>query len=263
MCARHGQDVLRLSSYVAGVLFKMFPILHTFIHFRIVSSHVRSLSAPPVLTSKQAEAPSAAATKKRKRKRRQKVDADAIAIDEFAKERIREQWRFLATRLCKHSQQTARLDFDLREHQLTLPTKLFLDVAFYAFQGDSAKALLKLFQIGVLTLPTEEEIYICCSRRQLREKHCPINKLIEQSKQVLESARKGHFAILFNNAIMLSLQWNPDLTVSAVIQKVMQAVYPRGGHGDAIAMHRNTTLREGKLSENGLRAGCTISVFPV
>ena len=246
-------------------LFKMLPILHTFIHFRITASRrVRCLSAPPVLTSKPAQAPrAAAAAKKRKRKRRQKVDADTVAFDEFAKERIREQWGFLATKLCEHSQQTARLDFDLRMHQLTLPTKLFLDVAFYAFQGDAGKALLKLFQVGVLTQPTEEQIYICCSRRQLREKHCPINRLIEQCKKVLESARKGHFAILFNNAIMLSLQWNPDLTVSAVIQKVMQAVYPRGGHGDALAMHRNTTLREGKLSENGLRAGCTISVFPV
>ena len=86
----------------------MLPVVHTFIHFRIAAPHVRSLSAPPVLTSKQAEAPIAtAAAKKRKRKRRQKVDADAIAIDEFAKERIREQWTFLAAKLCKHNHQTA------------------------------------------------------------------------------------------------------------------------------------------------------------
>ena len=173
----------------------MFPILHTFIHFRIVSSHVRSLSAPPVLTSGKIDPPNAAAaTKSRpkvKRKRRPKVDADAIAIDEFAKERIREQWGLLAHKFCTHIQQTARLDSDLRHHQLTLPRQLFLDIAFYAFQKDSARALLKLYQAGVLTEPVNDEVWICCSRRQMRQKtRNPIRKLIEEGEKVLEASRK-------------------------------------------------------------------------
>ena len=245
-------------------LFKMFPILHTFIHFRIVSSHVRSLSAPPVLTSGKIDAPSAAASKRRKRKRRQKVDADAVAIDEFAKERIREQWGLLAHKFCTHIQQTARLDSDLRHHQLTLPRELFLDIAFYAFQKkDSAKALLQLYQAGVLTEPVNDEVWICCSKRQLRQKTGnPIRKLIEEGKKVLEASRKGHFGIVFNNAVIVFLQWNPDLTVSAVIQKVVQVLCPQGC-GEAIAMHRHTILKEGNLGDLGLTAGCTIAVIPV
>ena len=240
----------------------MLPVLHTFIHFRIVASRARSLSAPPILTSGNISAPSAAATKKRKRKRRQKArDADALAIGEFAKERIREQWWLLAHKFCAQSQQAACLSSNLRKHQLTLPRQLFLDVAFYAFEKDSAKALLKLYQAGILTEPVQDEVWICCSKRQLAEFHA-IRKLIEEGKTVLEASRKGHFGIVFDNALVIFLQWNPDLTVSAVIQKVVQVLSPQG-RGEAIAMHRHTILKEGKLGDFGLTAGCTISMIPV
>ena len=244
-------------------LFKMLPVLHTFIHFRIVASHVRCLSAPPVLTSGKIDAPSAALSKKRKRKRRPKVDADAVAIDEYAKERVREQWRLLAHKFCAHTQQTARLDSDFRHHQLTLPRELFLDIAFYTFQKDSARTLLKLYQAGTLTEPVNDEVWICCSRRQLRQKTGnPIRKVIEEGKKVLEASRKGHFGIVFNNAVIVFLKWNADLTVSTVIQKIVQILCPQGC-GETIAMHRHTILKDGKFGDLGLTAGCTIAVIPV
>ena len=243
----------------------MFPVLHTFIHFRIVSSHAsRSLSAPPVLISNHAKAPCKARPRKLKRQRRLKPDADTIAIKDFARETIREKWRLLVARFCQHSQQMARSDSELRHHLLTLPKELFLDVAFYAFQNDSAQALIKLFQAGVLTEPVNDEVWICCSRRQLQQKHGnPVRKMIEESKKVLEAARLGHFGIVFNSAVVMFLRWNSDLTVSAVTHKVMQVFCPRD-RGPAIAMHRNTTLRgESKLGVLGLRAGCTLAVTPL
>ena len=243
----------------------MFPILHTFIHFRIVSSHVsRSLSAPPVLSAKEAKAPCVAALRKPpKRKRKQKRDKDDIALLEFAREKIREQWKHLAAKACTHSQQEARLEIDVRHHQLTLPTEIFLDLAFYAFKKDSASTLLKLFQAGVLTQPTDDEIYVCCSRRQLQSQHeNPIRKVIEEGRKVLEVAAKGRFAVVFNNDIIVFLQWDPEATVSNVIQKIMHVVRP-GSCANAIAMHRNTPLREGRLCDLGLRAGSTISVIPL
>ena len=153
---------------------------------------------------------------------------------------------------------------DRRHHQLTLPKELFLDVAFYAFQKDSNKALLKLFQAGVLTEPVDDEVWICCSRRQLQQKHWnPVHKLIEEGKKALEVARTVHFGIVFNGVVGMLLQWDSDLTVSAVIHKVMQVLCPRG-RGHAIAMHRNTTLRgESKLGVLGLKAGCTLAVTPL
>ena len=244
---------------------KMLPVLHTFIHFRIVSSHAsRSLSAPPVLISSHAKAPCMARPGKHKRKRRQKPDADTIVIEDFARETIKEKWKLLAARFCQHSRQAARSDLDRRHHQLTLPKELFLDVAFYAFQKDSNKALLKLFQAGVLTEPVDDEVWICCSRRQLQQKHWnPVRKLLEEGKKALEAARTGHFRIVFNSAVIIFLQWNSDLTVSAVIHKVMQVLCQRGC-AHAIAMHRNTTLRgESKLGVLGLRAGCTLAVTPL
>ena len=243
----------------------MFPILHTFIHFRIVSSHVsRSLSAPPVLIAKEAKAPCVAAPRKPpKRKRKQKRDEDDIALLEFAREKIREQWKHLAAKACTHSQQEANREIDVRHHQLTLPTEIFLDLAFYAFKKDSASTLLKLFQAGVLTQPTDDEIYVCCSRRQLQPQHGnPIRKVIEEGKKVLEVARKGHFAVVFNNDVMVFLPWNPEMTVSSVIQMIMRVVCPRSC-GSAIAMHRNTTLREGRLGDLGFRAGSTLAVIPL
>ena len=242
----------------------MFPILHTFIHFRIASSHVsRSLSAPPVLTAKEAKAPCVAAPRKTKRKRKQKPDEDDITLLEFAREKIREQWKHLAAKACTYKQQEARLEIDIRHHQLTLPKELFLDLAFYAFKKDSTATLLKLFQAGMLTEPTDDEIYVCCSRRQLQPQHGnPIRKVIEEGKKVLEVARKGHFAAVFNNDVMVFLPWNPEMTVSSVIQMIMRVVCARSG-GSAMAMHRNTVLKEGRLCDLGLRAGSTISVIPL
>ena len=242
----------------------MFPTLHTFIHFRIVSSHVsRSFSAPPVLTAKEAKAPCVAAPRKPpKRKRKQKRDEDDIALLEFAREKIREQWKHLAAKACTHSQQEANREIDVRHHQLTLPTETFLDLAFYAFKKDSASTLLKLFQAGVLTQPTDDEIYVCCSRRQLQPQHGnPIRKVIEEGKKVLEVARKGHFAVVFNNDVMVFLPWNPEMTVSSVIQMIMRVVCARSG-GSAMAMHRNTVLKEGRLCDLGLKAGSTLAVIP-
>ena len=182
---------------------------------------------------------------------------------EFAKEKIREQWKHLAAKACTHSQQEANREIDVRHHQLTLPTEIFLDLAFYAFKKDSASTLLKLFQAGVLTQPTDDEIYVCCSRRQLQPQHGnPIRKVIEEGKKVLEVARKGHFAVVFNNDVMVFLPWNPEMTVSSVIQMIMRVVCPRSC-GSAIAMHRNTTLREGRLGDLGFRAGSTLAVIPL
>ena len=243
----------------------MFPILHTFIHFRIVSSHVsRSLSAPPVLIAKEVKAPCVAAPKKPpKRKRKQKRDEDDIALLEFAREKIREQWKHLAAKACTYKQQEARLEIDIRHHQLTLPKELFLDLAFYAFKKDSTATLLKHFQAGMLTEPTADEIYVCCSRRQLQPQHGnPIRKVIEEGKKVLEVARKGHFAVVFNNDVMVFLPWNPEMTVSSVIQMIMRVVCARSG-GSAMAMHRNTVLKEGRLCDLGLRAGSTLAVIPL
>ena len=245
----------------------MFPILHTFIHFRIVSSHVsRSFSAPPVLTAKEAKASCVAAPRKTKRKRKQKPDEDDITLLEFAREKTREQWSHLAAKVCKHSQQEARLERDVRHHQLTLPKSLFLDLAFYAFKKDSAStsALLKLFQAGVLTEPTDDEIYVCCSRRQLQSQHeNPIRKVIEEGRKVLEVAAKGRFGVVFNNDVIVFLHWDPGATVSNVIQKIMHVVRP-GSCANAIAMHRNTPLRAGStLAANGLRAGSTLAVNPL
>ena len=243
----------------------MLPVLRTFIHFRTVSPHTsRSLSAPPVLISNHAKAPCIARPSKLKQKRRQKPDADTIAIEDFTRETIKEKWSLLVARFCQHSRQAARSDLDRRHHQLTLPKELFLDVAFYAFQKDSSKALLKLFQAGILTEPVNDEVWICCSRRHLQQKHRnPVRKLIEEGKKALEVARTGHLGIVFNSAVMIFLQWNSDLTVSAVIHKVMQVLCPRG-RAHAIAMHRNTTLRgESKLGVLGLRAGCTLAVTPL
>ena len=243
----------------------MLPVLRTFIHFPIVSSHAsRSLSAPPVLISNHAKAPCMARPRKLKRKRRQKPDADTIVIEDFARETIKEKWRLLVARLCQHSRQAARSDLDRRHHQLTLPEELFLDVAFYAFQKDSSRALLKLFQAGILTEPVNDEVWINCSRRQLQQKiRNPVRKLIEEGKKALEVALKGHFGIVFNSAVTMYLQWNEDLTISAVIHRVMQVLCPRG-RGHAFAMHRHTTLRgESKLGVLGLRAGCTLAVTPL
>ena len=247
--------------------FTMFPTQHTFIHFRLVPLYVsRSVSAPPVLTSKEAKVAGAANPRKAKRKRQQKPDEDDIVFASFASLKIREQWSFLAAKLCKHSQQEARLERDVRHHQLTLPKSLFLDLAFYAFKKDSAStsALLKLFQAGVLTEPKDDEIYVCCSRRQLQSQHeNPIRKVIEEGRKVLEVAAKGRFAVVFNNDVIVFLQWDPEATVSNVIQKIMHVVRP-GSCANAIAVHRNTPLRAGStLAANGLRAGSTLAVNPL
>ena len=143
------------------------------------------------------------------------------------------------------------------------PQKFLLDLAFYAFKQDSASTLLKLFQAGVLTQPTDDEIYICCSRRQLQPQHGnPIRKVIEEGKKVLEVARKGHFAVVFNNDVMVFLPWNPEMSVSSVIQMIMRVVSPRSC-GSAMAMHQNTVLREGRLGDLGFRAGSTLAVIPL
>ena len=245
----------------------MFPILHTFIHFGIAPLHAsRSLSAPPVLTSREAKAPRVPNPRKAKIKRKQKIpDADDDAIKAFAKERIREQWSYLASKACKNSPRQARLEVNMRRHQFILPKNLFLDLAFYAFQQESAAStLITLFQEGVLTEPIAHEVHICCSRRQLQRKHGnPIRKVIEEGKKLLEVAQRDHFAVVFNNDIIIYLLWNPEMTVSAVIQKIMQVVVIPESSDKAIAMHRNTTLREGKLGDLGLTAGSTIAIIPV
>ena len=245
----------------------MLPVLHTFIHFRVVPLHAsRSLSAPPVLVSRWREkARRVTPTKKARRKRKHKEsDADAITFKEFARTKIREQWSYLATEACKASQQKAKLEVNVRRHQLTLPKDLFLDLAFYAFHRESAAStLLKLFQTGVLTEPTDHEVHIYCSRRQLQQKHDnPIRKVIEGGKKSLEVAQKGHFAVAFRNEIIILLQWNPELTVSALIRKIMHLVCP-WSRGEAMAMHRNTILKEGELGDLGLRAGSTLAIIPM
>ena len=156
------------------------------------------------------------------------------------------------------------MEVNVRRHQLTLPKDLFLDLAFYAFHQKSASStLLQLFRDGVLTEPTKDEVHIYCSRKQLRQ-GCenPIRKVIEGGKKALEVAQKGHFAVSFRNEVVILLQWNPELTVSALIQKIMQLMCPRT-RAEAMAMHRNTILKEGKLSELGLRAGSTLEIIPV
>ena len=245
----------------------MFPVLNTFIHFRVVPLHFpRSLSAPPVIASKGDEkALRETSKKKAKRKRMQKEpDADAITIEEFAKAKLGEQWSYLATKACKASQQKAKMEVNVRRHQLTLPKDLFLDLAFYAFhQKSRTSTLVKLFEAGVLIEPTDHEVHIYCSRRQLQQRHeNPIRKVIEGGKKSLEVAKKGHFAVLFRNELLILLQWNPELTVSVLIEKIMQLMCPRT-RAEAMAMHRNTILKEGKLNELGLRAGSTLEIIPV
>ena len=245
----------------------MLPVLHTFIHFRIMPLHFsRSLSAPPVLVSKWREqALRVTRRKKARRKRKQKEpDEDAITIEEFAKAKIGEQWSYLATAACKASQQKAKMEVNVRRHQLTLPKHLFLDLAFYAFHQKSATpTLLKLFQAGVLTEPMDHEVHIYCSRRQLQQRHeNPIRKVIEEGKKSLEVARKGLFVVSFRYEIIILLQWIPELKVSALIQKIMQLMCP-WSRGEAMAMHRNTILKEGELGDLGLRAGSTVAIIPV
>ena len=245
----------------------MLPVLRTFIHFPVVPLHFpRSLSAPPVLVSKWGEkALHVTSKRKAKRKRKRKEpDADAITIEEFAKAKLAEQWSYLATKACKASQQKAKMEVNVRRHQLTLPKDLFLDLAFYAFHENSrASTLVKLFDSGVLIEPTDHEVHIYCSRQQLQQRHeNPIRKVIEGGKKALEVAQKGHFAVSFKNEVIILLQWNPELTVSALIQKIMQLMCPRT-RAEAMAMHRNTILKEGKLSDLGLRAGSTLAVIPM
>lgn len=226
----------------------------------------RSLSAPPVLVSKWGEkALHVTSKKKAKRKRTQKEpDADALTIKEFAKAKLGEQWSYLAAKACKASQQKAKMEVNVRRHQLTLPKDLFLDLAFYAFhQKLATSTLLKLFEAGVLIEPTDQEVHIYCSRRQLQQRHeNPIHKVIEGGKKSLEVAQKGHYVVLFRNEIFILLQWNPELTVSTLIQKIMELMCPKSRAG-AMAMHRNTILKEGKLGDLGLRAGSTLAVIPV
>ena len=245
----------------------MLPVLHTFIHFRVRPLRIpRSLSAPPILLSRRSEkAPRVRRPKKARCERKQKEpDADAITLAEFAKTAIAEQWGYLAKKACKACQQKAKTEVNVRRHQLTLPKDLFLDLAFYAFHQKSASStLLQLFRDGVLTEPTKDEVHIYCSRKQLRQgRENPIRKVIEGGKKVLEVARRSHFAVSFRDEIIILLQWNPKLTVSALIQKTMQLVCP-WTRGKAMAMHRNTILREGELGDLGFKAGCTIAVIPI
>ena len=245
----------------------MLPVLHTFIHFRIVPFHfARSLSAPAVMVSRWSEkAHRATPTKKARRKRKQKEpDADVITIEEFAKAKIGEQWNYLARKACKASQQKAKMEANVRRRQLTLPKDLFLDLAFYAFHQKSTSAtILSLFQAGVLTEPTDQEVHIYCSRQQLKQRsENPIRELIEGGKKCFEAAQKGYFSVSFKNEIIILLQWNPELTVSALIRKIMHLMCP-WSHGKAMAMHRNTILKEGVLGDFGLRAGSTIAVIPL
>ena len=86
--------------------------------------------------------------------------------------------------------------------------------------------------------------------------------MIEEGKKVLEVIRKGDIAVIFNNDVMVFLPWNPEMTVSSVIQMVMRVVCPRSD-GNAIAMQRNTILREGRLGDLGFRAGSTLAVIPL
>ena len=95
----------------------------------------------------------------------------------------------------------------------------------------------------------------------LEHRNVFLRTLVAEAKMLLEAKEKGIFSVLLNGDIVVCILYCTDLMLKDVIAQT-QAILNLG-RKKAVAKHRNRTLHNGKLSDQGIGAGSffTLNLF--
>lgn len=237
---------------------KMFPIKNTFIHFSESFHATRCRSAPPTVKSTSTRQQQQLQRRRKKLRGRRKEADEILAMEEFARESIKERWGVLAKKLCDHSRREAKGEIDVVRLRFTLPFHLFNDWAFYTFLVlERPEAIPQLFRAGQLR-HSGAGVQFWCSRRQLQEQRNPSLKVLnENAAKLLRAQAAGVFAVVFNRDVVLYHLWERSTTLSSIVTKTLKSL---NSNESVIVRRRGRVLEQGTLGELGIQPGNLIAV---
>ena len=232
-----------------------FPVRRTFIHFKAPLPSTRSASAPPDRYGQS----SLRVTNQRKVKKSVPCSAegDEAVLLEYRSKAIGDAWMNLAERLCDQRIRNALSQSNFVPRlRGSLPRHLFRDWAFYNFvHKNHTKILTELCRIGFIHENKDANRFEFWSPdiHYLEHRNVLLRTLVAKAEKLLEAKEKGFFSVLLNGDIVVCILYCTELMLKDVIAQT-QAILNLG-RKKAVAKHRNRTLHNGKLSDQGIRAG--------
>ena len=241
-----------------------FPVRRTFIHFNAPLPSTRSASAPPARYGQS----SLRVTNQRKVRKSvpSSAEEDEAVLLEYRAKAIGDAWMNLAERLCDQRIRNALSQSSFVPRlRGSLPRHLFRDWVFYTFVLKNRTAILKeLYRIGFIYENKNANSceFWSADIHYLEHQNAFLRTLVAEAEKLLEAMEKGFFSVLVNGDIVVCISYCTRLMLKDVIAQT-RAVLHMEGHKKAVAKHRNRTLHNGKLSDQGIGAGSffTLDLF--